>query len=75
MPDAGEEHRDAQFVGFGDGFLVADGAARLDDGCDAIFSRQGDRVAERQEAVGSQHQTGRKAGSLIPRRNSMRAMR
>ena len=49
---AGEDHRHVVRVGGGDGFVVADGAAGLDDGGDARFGGRLDAVREREEGVG-----------------------
>ena len=49
---AGEEHGHAVFVSGGDGFLVSDGAAGLDDGGDAGSGRGVNAVSEGEESVG-----------------------
>ena len=50
---AGEDHRDAMFVGGSDDFVVLDRAAGLDDGFGAGVGRFVQAVAERIEGVGS----------------------
>ena len=49
---SGEEHGDAELVAFLDRVLVADGAARLDNGLDAVLRRQRHTVVKREERVG-----------------------
>ena len=54
MPEvahAGEDHGDAAFVGGGDDFGVADGAAGLDDAGCAGVGQHVQAVAEREEGV------------------------
>src|SRR5690554_1487355 len=53
MTHAGEDHGNAVFVGGIDDFLVAHGAAGLDNGGNAGFSRSVDTVPEREECVRS----------------------
>src|SRR5688572_12883188 len=55
MAHAGEDHRDAAFVGRGDDFGIAQGSARLDYGADAEFRRGVEAVAERKEGVRGHH--------------------
>src|SRR5690606_8111302 len=58
VPDAGEHHGDAVFVGRGDHFAVAHRATRLDHGLDAGFGRGVDAVAEWEEGIRGHHRTG-----------------
>src|SRR5581483_9077863 len=55
VPHARAEHGQAVFVASVDGILVADGAAGLDDGADAVPGRLVDVVAEGKKCVGGQH--------------------
>ena len=52
MPDAGEHHGKAAFVGGGDHVRVAHGAARLDDRGGAGIGRGEQTISEREERVG-----------------------
>ena len=52
MPDAGEDHGDAEAVGGGDHFFVLDRAAGLDDGGCAGCGNGFKAVGEREEGVG-----------------------
>src|SRR3712207_3218530 len=54
MPDAREDHRQIVLVGGGDDFGVADGAAGLDDGGDAVPGRLVEAVADGEELVGGE---------------------
>src|SRR5260370_20737471 len=55
MPNSCENHGQAVFVAGGDGVLVAQGAAGLDDGSNAGAGGFIDIVAERKEGVRGQH--------------------
>ena len=48
---AGEDHGEAGFIGGGDDFIVADGAAGLDDGGGTRFSSSKQAICEGEERV------------------------
>ena len=52
-----EDHADVELVAAVDGFLVAYGAARLDDGGDTCFVGQLHTVVEGEEGIRGQHST------------------
>src|SRR5436190_12014280 len=58
MPGPGEVHRDAGLVRRLDGELVADRAARLDDGLDTGVDEDLRAVLEGEERVGGGHGSG-----------------
>ena len=55
MPHAGEDHGQAVLVAGGDGFGIADRAARLDDSADAGAGRFVHVVAKWEERIGGEH--------------------
>src|SRR5579885_2462834 len=66
VADAGEHHRHVMFIRRGDDFIVANRAARLDDGGDAGGGGGVDAVAEREEGLrghdGAAHRKARVRG-------------
>ena len=59
MPYASEHHGDAMLVCGGDDFVIADAAARLDDGARAGVDDDVEPVAKREEGVGGDDRIGR----------------
>jgi len=55
MPLAGEDHGDAVLVAGGDNFVVAAGAARLDDRGNTRLGGAVDRVVEREKRIRGEH--------------------
>src|SRR5688572_30018741 len=62
VPEAGEDHREAEAIGGGDDVGVLHAATRLRDGGDAMLGGRLDAVREREERIGREHA----AGGLIP---------
>src|SRR5579863_5580605 len=55
MAYGGEDHGEAEAVGGGGDFVVAHGAAGLDDGGDSVLGGFLDAVGEREEGVGGEY--------------------
>ena len=51
VPDSGEDHGDLVFICRVNYFFISDGAARLNDGRDAVFRRFVETVTEREESI------------------------
>ena len=51
VPDTGEDHGHAMFVGSGNHLIVTDGAAWLDDGGDSCLCGSVDGIAEGEEGI------------------------